>query len=257
MGLGLPAGWGSTQRCGRMGNLATAHAGRVAVITGACGGIGNAIARRLQAEGARVSVLDTANWPPGEGQQTDVSDEGAVEAAFGAITAREGAVDYLVCCAGIFPARPFLQLTPEDWGRTLAVNLTGAFLCCRAALRSMRPRAFGRIVLFASMLARGGGVNCASYAASKGGVLGLARSLALEVATENIRVNTVTPGITDTAMPRGHMSEEKLSATGASNPLGRIGRIEDMVEACLFLLGEESSYMTGQDLRVNGGGALW
>ena len=245
------------------------HAGRVAVITGATGGIGKAIAKRLQAEGARVIVLDTANWPPGEVaaarsasppitfHESDVSDEGAVDAAFDAITAHEGAVDYLVCCAGIFPARPFLQLTPEDWARTLAVNLTGSFLCCRAALRSMRPRAFGRIVLFASMLARGGGVNCASYAASKGGVLGLARSLALEVASENIRVNTVTPGITDTAMPRGHISEEKLSATGASNPLGRIGRIEDMVEACLFLLGEESSYMTGQDLRVNGGGALW
>jgi NAD(P)-dependent dehydrogenase (short-subunit alcohol dehydrogenase family) len=180
-----------------------------------------------------------------------------VDAVFDAVASREGVVSYLVCCAGIFSSRPFLQLSPDDWERTIRINLTGSFLCCRAALRSMQKNGFGRIVLISSVLARGGGMNCASYAASKGGVLGLARSLALEVAGENIRVNTLTPGITDTAMPRGHISEEQLRKIASANPLGRIGRVEDMVEGCLFLLSEDSSYVTAQDLRVNGGGALW
>ncbi len=245
------------------------HSGRVAVITGGTGEIGRAIAGRLQAAGAHVHVLDVARGLPGEGPPTpaavppvrfhelDVSDEAAVEAAFRAIEGRHDAVDYLVYCAGIFPYHPFLELPFDRWTRTMAVNLTGAFLCCRAALRSMRRRRFGRIVLFASIIARGGGLNFSCYAASKGGILGLARSLALEVAGENIRVNTLTPGITDTRMPRAHTSDERLQAIGKAIPLGRIGRVEDMAEACLFLLGEESAYMTGQDLRVNGGGALW
>jgi NAD(P)-dependent dehydrogenase (short-subunit alcohol dehydrogenase family) len=112
-------------------------------------------------------------------------------------------------------------------------------------------------VFFSSMLARTGGINSAHYAASKGGVLGLARSLALEVAGENIRVNTISPGLTDTPQPRDHLSEEELYGRGASIPLGRIGKAEDMVEGCLFLLSEDSSYFTGQDLRINGGASLW
>lgn len=121
----------------------------------------------------------------------------------------------------------------------------------------MRPQKFGRIVLFLSMLVRTGSVNGAHYAASKGGILGLARTLAIEVAAENIRVNTISPGITDTPQPRAFLSEADLEARRARIPLGRIGHVEDMVEACLFLLSEESSYMTGQDMRVNGGASLW
>jgi NAD(P)-dependent dehydrogenase (short-subunit alcohol dehydrogenase family) len=116
---------------------------------------------------------------------------------------------------------------------------------------------YGRIVLFSSMLARTGGTACAHYAASKGGVLGLARSLALEVADRNIRVNSISPGITDTPQPRGHLSDEELYGRAAEIPLGRIGTPDDMVEACLFLLSDESSYITGQDVRVNGGSVLW
>lgn len=236
------------------------HLGRVAVVTGGKSGIGKAIARRLGREGARVSVLDVTGSVPDDpvaSHQVDVSDERAVEVAFDAIAARDGRIDYLICCAAIFPARPFLELPAADWERTIRVNLTGSFLCCRAALRHMRPRSVGRIILFSSSLARTAGRNCAHYAASKGGVLGLARSLALEVAHEGIRVNTISPGVTDTPQPRGHMSEEELYGRAAAIPLGRIGAVDDMVEACLFLLGEESSFLTGQDLRVNGGAALW
>ena len=245
------------------------HKDRVAVITGGSGGIGNAIAKRLQREGARVFVMDVT--PPGETTKPaaagpypsitfyhlDVADERAVEATFKSVVANEGRIDYLICCAAIFHATPFLQLSANEWQRTLDVNLNGGFLCCREAIRHMQPRRFGRIILFSSMLARTGGVKSAHYSASKGGVLGLARTLALEVAGENIRVNTISPGVTDTAQPRDHLSEEELYAKGATIPLGRIGKVDDMVEGCLFLLSEESAFFTGQDLRINGGASLW
>ena len=121
----------------------------------------------------------------------------------------------------------------------------------------MRRQKFGRIVMFSSMAARTGGVNAAHYAASKGGVLGLMRSLAVETATENIRVNSISPVITDTPMPRAVVSEEYLQSRKNQIPLGRIGNVQDMTEACMFLLSNESSYMLGQDLRVNGGSTLW
>jgi NAD(P)-dependent dehydrogenase (short-subunit alcohol dehydrogenase family) len=245
------------------------HKGRVAVITGGNGGIGYAIADRLRADGANVSVIDVM---PREGATTskpdtgspairfyqgDVSQETEVKTAFKGVVTREGKIDYLICCAAIFHAKPFLELNEDEWRRTLEVNLNGSFLCCREAIRYMRSRRFGRIVLFSSMLARTGGNNSAHYSASKGGVLGLARSLALEVAGENMRVNTISPGLTDTPQPRDHLSEKALYERGASIPLGRIGRVEDMVEGCLFLLGEDSAYFTGQDLRINGGASLW
>jgi 2-hydroxycyclohexanecarboxyl-CoA dehydrogenase len=241
------------------------HAGRVAVVTGGSSGIGHALAMRLQEEGARVHVMDVAKGsfdmlpagvPPISFLEVDVGREEAVDHAFESITGESGEIDYLVCGAAIFPSDPFLQLSPTDWERTLQVNLTGAFLCCRAALRKMRSRRFGRVVLFSSTLARSGGVNASSYVASKGGILGLGRTLALEGAAENIRVNVLSPGIIDTPQPRGHLGEEELYAKGAGIPLGHIGTVDDVVDACLFLLGDESSYITGQDVRVNGGAPL-
>jgi NAD(P)-dependent dehydrogenase (short-subunit alcohol dehydrogenase family) len=115
----------------------------------------------------------------------------------------------------------------------------------------------GSIVLLASMLARTGGVNCAAYATSKGAVLGLARSIALEVAADGVRVNVLTPGLSDTPQPRGHLTEEQLAAKGRATPLGRLGTVDDMVEGCLFLLGSDATYFTGQDLRINGGSTLF
>jgi NAD(P)-dependent dehydrogenase (short-subunit alcohol dehydrogenase family) len=162
-----------------------------------------------------------------------------------------------VTTAAIFHSRPFLQLTLDDWTRTMAVNTTGTFLACRSVLPGMLASGFGRIVLFSSMLARTGGVNCAAYAASKGGILGFARTLALEVATQGVRVNTLSPGLTDTDQPRGHLTERQIDAKARAIPAKRIGSVSDMVEGTMFLLGEESSYLTGHDLRINGGSTLW
>ena len=235
------------------------HQNRVAVITGGSGGIGGAIAQRLCEEGAVVHVLDLkesalagVNY-----QQVDVGDEIAVDAAFDAIGKAAGKIDYLVCCAGIYRPKPFLELSLEDWRHTLQINLTGYFLCCRAALRYMRPQKFGRIVMFSSMIARTGGIEVGHYAASKGGILGLARALAIESAAENIRVNTISPTITDTPLPRAVLSDAVMQSRKAHIPLGRIGDVQDMTEACMFLLSDDSSYVLGQDLRVNGGSTLW
>jgi len=148
-------------------------------------------------------------------------------------------------------------LSLDDWRQTLQINLTGYFLCCRAALRFMRPQKLGRVVMFSSMIARTGGIEVGHYAASKGGILGLAGSLAVESAAENIRVNTISPTITDTPMPRAVLSEEVMQSRKAHIPLGRIGDVQDMTEACMFLLSDDSSYLLGQDLRVNGGSTLW
>jgi len=235
------------------------HQGRVAVITGGSGAIGGAIARRLHDEGATVYVLDlkpahASGW---SFHTVDVANESAVDTTFDAIGNLAGRIDYLVCCAGIYRPVPFLELTLEDWQQTLRINLTGYFLCCRAALRFMRLQKFGRIVMFSSMAARTGGAHVAHYAASKGGILGLARSLAIESAAENIQVNTVSPVITDTPMPRAVLSDEVMESRKTRIPLGRIGDVKDMTEACMFLLSDDSSYVLGQDIRVNGGSTLW
>jgi 2-hydroxycyclohexanecarboxyl-CoA dehydrogenase len=241
------------------------HQGRIAVITGGRGGIGTGIGRRLQSEGATVHVLDLSGDAPADPgsagpmhfHQVDIRNEAEVDRAFDRIQALSGRLDYLVCCAAIFRPQPFLELEPENLQQTLQVNLTGSFLSCRASLRCMRPQKFGRIVLFSSMTARTGTVKGAHYAASKGGILGLARTIAIEAAADNIRVNTISPGITDTPQPRAFLSDADFKDRRARIPLGRIGEVEDMVDACMFLLSDQSSYLIGQDLRVNGGASLW
>ena len=241
------------------------HRERTAVVVGGSGSVGSAIVDRLLSDGARVCVLDVENtsWHgrtdvAAEGGlitllQVDVSNESDLESAFNRIVGSAGRIDYLICCPAMFSRRAFLELDPQEWKDTLDVNLTAAFLCCRSAIRYMRAQSFGRIVLFSSMIARTGTVNGAHYAAATGGILGLARTLALEVAHENIRVNTISPGITDSPS----ISAAELAAHSAQIPLGRLGRVDDIVEACLFLLSQESSYFTGQDIRVNGGAPLW
>ena len=241
------------------------EAGRpVAVVTGAGGGIGYAIVRRLLDEDYFVNGWDVAPGRLGEIDDSnfsisivDVRNKASVDRAVQQLHQAVGRIDGLVACAGVYKAMPFLDLDEATWDHTLAVNLKGSFFACQAVLPAMRRRRSGSIVLFSSTLARIGAARGAHYAATKGGLLGLARSLALVAAPDNVRVNTISPGVTDTAMPREHATDADLEAVARTIPLGRIGRPEDMAEAALFLLGHDSSFVSGQDLRVNGGALIF
>jgi NAD(P)-dependent dehydrogenase (short-subunit alcohol dehydrogenase family) len=234
------------------------------IVTGAGSGIGYAVARKLLSDGYGVSALDiSAGCLTGVNDrhlafhEIDVRDGTAIDRAVTDAAERFGSIKGLVTCAAVFKAAPFLELDEETWDTTFAVNLKGSLLACQAVLPVLRRQGGGAIVLFASTLARTGAIEGAHYAASKGGVLGFARSLAIEVAAENIRVNVVSPGITDTPQPRGNMSEAEMLSKADRIPLGRIGEAADMAEAVAFLMSDDASFVTGQDIRVNGGAGLF
>ena len=243
---------------------------RVALVTGAQQGIGAAIARAFGREGASVVVnyLDDAAAAEiiageicGAGGRAvavpgDVTRAGDVAAM---IVAAEpfGGVDLLVNNAGIFPRVDFLDMTEDQWDQVLGVNLKGAFLCANAAAKAMVARGVpGGILNIASVVARSGAPTGVHYGASKAGLLGLTRSLALALASHGIRVNAIAPGLTDTAQPRYGMTETEIAAAAAAVPLGRITRAEEIADAAVFLASEESRQITGQTLHVNGGQIL-
>lgn len=234
------------------------------IVSGAGSGIGHAVTRRLLDEGYGVSAWDIAagllagaNDPRLAFCDLDVRDKSAMDYAVADTVERFGRIAGLVTCAAVFKAVPFLELDEATWDATFAVNLKGTLLACQAVLPAMRRQGGGAIVMFASSLARSGAAHGAHYAATKGGVLGFARSLALEVAAENIRVNVVSPGLTDTPQPRGNMSDAEIRAKATQIPLGRIGAPDDMAQAVSFLLSDDASFVTGQDIRVNGGAGLF
>ncbi len=232
------------------------------VLTGIGSGIGFETARCLLSEGYRILGFDIARGRFDElsGDCTfvelDVRDfqrqKEAIESE-----ARSHIMTGLVACAGIIQRRPYLELDEETFDRHLDINLKGPFFACQAMLPILRAQGKGSIVLFASSIARTGSATGAHYAATKGGILGLARTLALETARDGIRVNVVSPGVTDTPQPRGHATDEELYAKAAKVPLGRIGQPQDMAQAVTFLLSDDSSYITGQDLRITGGAGLF
>ncbi len=234
------------------------------IVTGASSGIGFALCRRLLADGYDVAACSRTLGRLGEIEHArltfhplDVRDKEGLLRAVAQTLAKSGRIDGLVTCAAVFKAVAFLQLDDATWDETFAVNLTGTLLACQAVLPVMRSQRRGSIVLFSSIIARTGAAKGAHYAATKGGILGLARSLALEVAKDGIRVNVVSPGITDTPQPRANVSNEYLAARAQEIPMRRIGRPEEMAEAALFLLTDDASYMTGQDIRLTGGGRLF
>jgi 2-hydroxycyclohexanecarboxyl-CoA dehydrogenase len=235
------------------------------VITGAASGIGRAIAERLIADGALVCACDSdsaglqrlGSSPRLMTRTIDVRDRSALQSAVDEADAAAGSIRGLLTCAAVFKARAFLDIDDALWDDTFAINLKGSLFAIQAVLPSMRRRKRGAIILFSSTIARGGAADGAHYAATKGGVLGLARSVALETAADGIRVNVLSPGVTDTAQPRGNMSEQELLSRASAIPMGRIGHVSDMVEAALFLMSDDASFMTGQDLRVTGGARLF
>ena len=234
------------------------------IVTGAGSGIGHALTRRLLQENFHVSAWDTdpgelagANDENLDFCEIDVRDAGAMDAAMSAALKRTGRIAGLATCAAIYRSVPFLELTEDDWDAHLTINLKGSLLACQAVLPTMLEQKSGSIVLFSSSVARRGAPESAAYAATKGGVLGLGRAIALDHARAGIRANIISPGITDTPQPRGNLTEEDIYGRAEHIPLGRIGMPDDMVEAALFLLGDDASFVTGQDIRINGGAGLF
>jgi 3-oxoacyl-[acyl-carrier protein] reductase len=223
---------------------------RVAVVTGAGRGIGQAIAEALAANGAKVAALDLeAPQHAGMlGVACDVTDVDAVEAAFGRVEAELGVVSVLVLNAGIFPIVPFEETTRELWDQTMAVNLTGAFLCAKRALPGMREQRYGRIVALGSSAGKTGGAKAiAAYAASKAGVMAMTKSIANEYASMGITANALAPALIDTPM----ISEQRELV--ARIPVGRFGKPEEVAALVCFLASEHAAYITGEVTDINGG----
>jgi 3-oxoacyl-[acyl-carrier protein] reductase len=239
---------------------------QVIAITGAAGGIGRAHARKLAGAGATV-VLGDLNGPSVEALaeeinarggaaipvQVDVSDERQVAAFIDRATRVRDRIDALVNNAGVISSSPLDQLPLEEWTRILNTNLTSAFLCTKAVLKVMIPRGRGVIVNTSSEIAWRGRAGYAHYAASKAGLIGFTRCLALELGGHGIRINAVAPGIVDTPMPRTTMSEADLAAAGQQNALGRMAQPDDIAEAVYYLVSDSGRHITGQMLHVNGG----
>jgi 2-hydroxycyclohexanecarboxyl-CoA dehydrogenase len=242
---------------------------RVAVVTGAASGIGLGIARRLAADGHAVALLDSdgdgvraaASELSAAGRRTsahevDVADRGAVGRAYAAVREDLGPVTIVVTSAGIEAFDPVADITPERWDRVLAVNLTGTFTCVQLAVPDMVEAGWGRIVTISSSSAQSGAPNMAHYVASKGGVIGLTKAFARELAGKGVTANTIPPTIVDTPMARkGEQSGNVPSVDVMAKmvPLGRAGTPEDIADACSFLCSEEAGYITGQLIGVNGG----
>ena len=246
---------------------APALASQLALVTGAARGLGRAIALVLAEQGARVVLNDIAPEPDAAEtiaalgdrfvayHQADVGDETAVEAMFAAISAQHGPLDILVNNAGTSRPQTIRETSLADWDALLRINLTSAFLCCRAAFAQMEPPAGrgGAIVNLSSVVAHQGALaGHVHYAATKSGLLGLTRTLARTGAPLGIRVNAVAPGIIDTELLRTVHGDEGIARLSAQVPLG-LGKPRDVGLAVAFLCGEGGRYITGAVLDVNGG----
>ncbi len=230
--------------------------GKTAIVTGAASGIGWATAALLLAEGAAVLAVDVQPGAP-EGCQTliaDVTDAAAAEQAVASL----GQVDVLVTAAGISRGKPLGETTMADWDAVMATNVTGTFVWVRACLRPMVLAGRGSIVTIASQLARAGGRNNAAYVTSKGAVVALTKTVALDYATAGIRCNAVLPGAVDTpllarSMARAADPDAARRASLGRHPMGRFGRPEEVAHSILHLASDESGFVTGIELPVDGG----
>ena len=242
-------------------------AGRVAIVTGAAQGIGRSIAERLVAEGGRVFILDVdgaaAQATAAEighetvGLAVDIADEAAVEAGFAQVIAAARRLDILVNNAGILGKdAPVQHLEASVWDQVLGINLRGTFLCSRAAVRQMVPRASGVIVSIASISGKEGNANMAPYSVSKAGIICFTKTLANEMLASGIRVNCVAPALIDSPLLDG-MEQERVEVLTSKIPMGRLGRPAEVAAMVLFLASDESTFTTGQCFDVSGGRATY
>jgi 3-oxoacyl-[acyl-carrier protein] reductase len=238
---------------------------RTALITGASGGIGGAIARALHRQGAVVAVSgtrrDMLDALAAELQERvhvlpcNLADKAEVEALVPASEKRMGRLDILVANAGITRDNLFVQLSDEAWDEVFAVNLTAAFRLARAAIRGMMRRRFGRIIGITSVVALTGNPGQGNYVATKAAMIGMIKSLAQEYARRNITANCIAPGCIATPMT-DKLNEKQRESILARVPAGRLGTTTEVAAAAVYLASEEASYMTGQTLHLNGGMAM-
>ena len=239
--------------------------GKTALVTGASGGIGGAIAQALHGAGATVALSGTREGPLNDlasalGDRAHVvpANLSNAEAAAGLIkdaAAAMGSVDILVNNAGITRDNLFMRMSDEEWQQVMDVNLTGVFRLSRAALRGMMKARWGRIVNITSVVGATGNPGQGNYAAAKAGLVGMSKSLAYEVASRGITVNCVAPGFIETAMT-DKLNESQKTALLAQIPAGRMGHPAEIASAVLYLSSAEAAYVTGTTLHVNGGMAM-
>jgi 3-oxoacyl-[acyl-carrier protein] reductase len=240
--------------------------GRTALVTGATGGIGRAIAHTLHVNGAtvtisgtRIEMLDSLAGQMGgrvHVVRCNLADQEDVESLVPAAEAAMGHIDILVNNAAITRDNIFMRLKNEDWDQVLAVDLTAAFRLTRAAVRGMIRRRFGRIIAITSVVGVTGNAGQANYAAAKAGMIGMTKSLAQEVASRGVTVNAIAPGFIETAMT-DVLTDKQKDMILARVPAGRLGSPDDVAAAALYLASLESAYVTGQTLHVNGGMAMF